>query len=108
VSWEKRGTKRKHIFIKIGGKVKERLSYLSMYLLYIVFVSFSQKVSRSLYARLIAFYPQLTSANMQRALPTPFIYIFIFSVIIPECQLAKFTENTHKIAHKMSKNCLRG
>jgi len=40
------------------------------------------------------------------------VYFFLFfGVIIPDCQLPKFTENTHKIAqiaYKMSKNCLRG
>jgi len=37
-----------YIFIKVGGRLRgERLSYLSMYLLYIVFLSFSQKFSRS-------------------------------------------------------------
>jgi len=59
------------------------------------------------YARSIAFYPQLTNAI---CFTSPiYIYIFfIFGVIIPDCQLPKFTENAHKIAHKMSKNCLRG
>ena len=37
------------------------------------------------------------------------IYIFLFvGVIIPDCQLPKLTENTHKSAYKMSKNCLQG
>jgi len=55
------------------------------------------------YARSIAFCPQLTNASMQCVLPTPFIYFFhFFGVIIPECQLPKFTENTHKIAQ----NCI--
>jgi len=54
------------------------------------------------------FYPPLRNANMQCALPTPFIYIFfIFLVsLFLTASLAKFTENTHKlhkIAYKMSK-----
>ena len=86
-------------------------SYLSMYLLYIVFLPFSQKNFLARYARSIAFYPQLTNASMQWVLPTPFIYIFHFLVIIPDCQLPKFTENAHKlhkIAYKMSKQFLLG
>ena len=59
----------------------------------------------------IAFYPPLRNESTQCALPTPFIYIFLFSwVIIPDWQLPKFTENTHKlhkIAYTMSKTCLR-
>jgi len=41
---------------------------------------------------------------MQCALPTPFIF-FIFGVIIPDCKLPKFTENTHRIAKKMRIKC---
>jgi len=54
------------------------------------------------YARSIAFYPDLTNASVQCVLPTPFIYFSLFGVIIPDCQLPRFTENTHKIAQ----NCV--
>jgi len=49
VARKKRGMKSMHIF-KLGRLRGERLSYLSMYLLYIyiVFLSFSQKFFRSL------------------------------------------------------------
>ena len=104
-SWIKRGTKGMHIFIKVGGRLRgERLSYLGMYLLYIVFLSFSQKFSRSLYARSIAFHRPLRNASMQCALPTPFVFFLIFLVSISDCQLPKFTENTHKIAQNCVQN----
>ena len=41
----------------------------------------------------------------------PHLYFFMFGVIISDCQLTKFTEKRikmHKIAYKMTKNCLRG
>jgi len=42
---------------------------------------------------------------MQCTLPTPFIYFFLFfgvlSGFIPDCQLPKFTENTHKNCTKL-------
>jgi len=41
---------------------------------------------------------------MQCALPTPFVF-FIFGVIISDCQLPKFTENTHKIAQNCVQKC---
>jgi len=31
----------------------------------------------------------------------PHFYFFIFCVIIPDCQLQKFTESTHKIAQQL-------
>jgi len=40
-----------------------------------------------------------------------YIFCLFFGVIIPDCQLPKVTESMHKlhkIAYKMSKNCLRG
>jgi len=75
-----------------------------MYLLYIVFLSISQKKFLTRYARSIAFYPQLTNASMQYVFYQPHLYIFFsfFGVIIPDCQLPEFTENTHKIAQ----NCV--
>jgi len=45
----KTGNEKQAYFHKSWGRLRgERLSYLSMYLLYIVFLSFSQKFSRSL------------------------------------------------------------
>ena len=68
-----------------------------MYLL-IVFLSFSQKIfSLATLARL-RFILNLQIASIQCVLPTPFIYFFTFGVNIPDCQLPKFTVNTHKIA----------
>jgi len=96
-----------HIFIKVGGRLRgERLNYSSMYLLYIIFLSFSHKFSRSL--RLLDCVLSSTkNTSMQCALPTPFIYIFfIFGFIIHDCKLPNFTESKRKIAYKMSKNCL--
>ena len=46
---KKTGNEMHAYFHKTWGRLRgERLSYLSMYLLYIVFLSFSQKFSRSL------------------------------------------------------------
>jgi len=103
-----------HIFIQLGEINGRKISYLSMYLLYIVFHSSYHFLKNFIarYARSIAFYPPLRNASMQSALRTNLIRIFLFFVvIISDCQLPKFTENTHKIAqiaNKMSKNCLRG
>jgi len=75
----------------------ERLSYLNMYER-ICFLSYSQKY---FLARSIVFYPPL---RMQCALPTPFVFFLIFGVIISDCQLPKFNENAHKIAHNCAQN----
>ena len=63
------------------------------------------------YARSIALYPQLTNAICFTNPIYIYIIFSVFGVIIPDCQLPKFTEKAHKIAQncvKMSKNCLRG
>ena len=45
------------------------------------------------------FYSPLRNASMQWALLSSFMYFFLFFVvIIPKCQLPKFTENMLKIA----------
>jgi len=93
-------------FHKSWGRLRgERLNYLSMYLLYIVFLSSYSLLKNFLarYARCIAFYPPLRNASMQCALPTPFVFFFIFGVIISD-QLPKFTENTHRIAQRCVQN----
>jgi len=96
-----------HIFIKVGGRLRgEKLSYLSIYLLYNLPITFSKIFSLATLARL-RFILHLKNASMQCALPTQFIFVFIFCVIISDCQLPKFTENTHiiaqnRIAYKMS------
>jgi len=69
----------------------------------LVFVSFSQKFSRSLDFVL----PPLRNESMQCALPTPFIFFLFFfggGVTIPDCQFPKFTENTHKYAQNCAYN----
>jgi len=94
-----------HIFIKVGGRLRgERLSYLSMYLLYVVFVLFSQKFSRSLRS-LFILHLDMQACNVfyQPNLA------YIFGIVITDWQLPKFTETRiklHKIAYKMAKNCL--
>jgi len=70
---------------------------------------FLKKFSRSLDCVLSSTY----KCNMfyQTHLYAIYIFFIFFGVIIPNCQLPKFTENAHKIAQngdKMSKNCLRG
>jgi len=86
----------------LGGMNKKLLKHVfALYSLPIIF----SKNFLALYSRSIAFYPQLTNASMQCVLPTPFIYFFsFFAVIIPDCQLPKFTENTHKIAQNCVQN----
>jgi len=83
-----------------------------MYLLYIVFLSCSQKFSRSLVATLARLrfihHLEMQACNV---LYQPHLYFYnIFSVIISDCQLPKFTENTHKIAQNRVQNVqkLRG
>jgi len=85
-----------NFFFLGGGWTK---SYLSMYLLYIVFLSFfSKKISRSLRS-LDCVLSSTYKWKHAMCLTNP-IYIFFhfFGVIIADCQLPKFTENTHKIA----------
>ena len=78
----------------VGGVNKKLLKHVfALYSLPIIF----SKNPRSLYARAIAFYPQLTNAICFT------IYFFIFSVIIPDCQLPKFTENCTKLGIKCPK-----
>jgi len=84
-----------HIFIKVGEIKGRKIKLLKLYLLYIVFLSFSQKFSRSLPSLNIAFYPPLKNASMQCALRSyqPHLYFLFFGVIISNCRLPKFTEN---------------
>ena len=93
----------------LGGRGGWTKSYLSMYLLYIVFLSlYSLKKFLARYARSIAFYPQLTNANMQCVLPTPFIYFFfIFWYHYPWLPASK-VQCKHAYNCKMAKNCLQG
>ena len=80
-----------NFFFGGGGMNKKLLKHVFHYLVYIVFLSFSQKNVLARYARSIAFY-------------SPHLYIFFsfFGVIIPDCQLPKFTKKAHKIAQ----NCV--
>jgi len=111
-SGQKRGTKNMHIFIKVGGRLRgERLSYLSMYLLYIVFLSFSQNIfSLTTLARLrFILHLKMQSCNV---LYQPHLYFFYFLVSLSLTasfqNLLKTRIKLHKIAYKMSKHCLRG
>ena len=84
-----------HIFIKVGGgRLRgEILSYLSMYLLYIVFLSFSlQIVCQKIFS--LATLAQLRfilNLKMQvcNVLYQPHLYFVFFGVIISDCQLPK-------------------
>ena len=73
-----------------------------MYLLYIVFLSFSQKILAR-YARTIAFYPQLTNAI---CFANP-IYIFFFHFLVSLSLTASFQSSLktriklHKIVYEM-------
>ena len=77
-----------------------------MYLLYIVFLSFSQKFSRSLRSLNCLFILHL-KMQVCNVLYKPHLYFLVFGVIISDCQLPKFTEKRiklHKIAYKMPNN----
>ena len=78
-----------------------------MYLLYKVFLSFSQKiVSRSLRSLDCVLSSTYKCKHAMCLITNPiYIYFFIFGVIIPDFQLLKFTENTHKIAKKLRIKC---
>ena len=86
----------------LGGMNKKLLKHVfGLYSLPIIFSKNFQKIfSLATLARLRF----ILKLQMQYVLPTPFIYIFFhfFRVIIPDCQLPKFTENAHKIAQ----NCV--
>jgi len=104
-----------HIFIKVGGRLRgERLSYLSMYLFYIIFLSFSQKFSRSLRSLdcvNLHFILYLNNASMQCALPTPFIF-FLFLVLLSLSASFQNSLKTRtklpKISYKISKKLFAG
>ena len=84
----------------LGGMNKKLLK--RVFALYSLPIIFSKNFFAR-YARSIAFYPQLTNASMDVFYqPHLYIYFLFFGVIIPDCQLLKFTENTHKIAQ----NCI--
>ena len=88
----------------LGGMNKKLVKHVvALYSLPIIF-------SKNFLARSLAFYPEQLQMQAHAMCFTNsiYIYFFIFGVIIPirDCQLPKFTENTHKIAYKMSKNCL--
>ena len=100
------------IYFFLGGGGELTNSYLSMYLVYIVFLSFSQKFfSLATLARLrFTLHLEMRACNV---LYQPYLYCSFLGVIISDCQLPKFTENTYKIAqncvlYKMPNNCLRG
>jgi len=97
-----------HIFIKVGARLRgQRLSYLSMCLLYIVFLSFSPKFSRSLYAPSVAFYAPLNAMCFTN--PICFFYFLVSLSLTASFQnLLKTCIKLHKIAYKMSTNCLWG
>ena len=86
-----------------GGWTK---SYLSMYSIYIVFLSFSQKIfSLATLARLRF----ILNLQMQYVLPTPFIGYIFFSFLVSLSLTASFQSSLktriklHKIAYKCSK-----
>jgi len=77
---------------------------LIIYLLYIVFLSFSHKFSRSLrWLDCVLSPTYIRNESMQCALPTPFIaYLRFLGSLFLTWQLPKFTESTHKSAQ----NCV--
>jgi len=81
-SWKIRGNEKHAYFHKSWWKIKgERLSYLRIYLLYIVFLYiFLKKFSLSALARL-RFIPHLEMQACNVTLPAPFIYSFILVLL---------------------------
>ena len=93
-----------------GGWTK---SYLSMYLVYIVFLSFSQK---NFLLATLARLRFILNLQMQCFTNPIYIYIYIFffhflvSLSLTACFQSSLKKRIkwHKIAYKMSKNCLWG
>jgi len=83
-----------------------------MYLLYIVFLSFSQKIfSLATLARLrFALNLQMQACNVFYQLHLYIFFIFLVSLSLNASfqSSLKTRIKLHKIAYKMSKNCLRG
>ena len=104
--WKKRVTKNMHTFIKVGGRLKgERLSYLSMYLLYTVFLSFSMLPR-------LHFILHFKKCKHAMCFTNP-IYIFFYFLVSLSLTASfqnslKTSINLHKTAYKMSKKLSAG
>ena len=94
-------------FIKVGDINGENIKLLKhVFALYSFPIIFS-KIFLARYARSIAFYPSLRNENMQ-PLPTPFIYIYIFFVILGSLSLTDSFQNSLKTrvnCTKLRKQC---
>jgi len=100
---EKMGNEKHAYFYKSWGKIRGR----KIKLLKHVFALYSLPIilSKMFSLARLRFILHLKNASVDCALPTPFIFFKFFGVIILDCQLPKFTENTHKIAKKMRIKC---
>jgi len=87
-----------HIFIKVGGRLREeRLSKSFKHVF-----AFSKILSLATLARLRFLLHFMQACNVLH-LATPFVFFYFFSVI-SDFQLPKLTENTHKIAQNCVQN----
>jgi len=93
-----------HIFIKVRGQIKGRNIKLlkHVFALYSLPIIFSKIFSLATLAQLrFVIHLEMQACNV---LFQPHLYFLIFDVIISDCQLPKFTENTHKIAQNCVQN----
>jgi len=100
-----------HIFIKSCGKIKRRKIKLLKHVFALSLPIIYSKNSFARYARSVAFYPPLKKCKHAMCFTNP-IYIF-FNFLVSLSLTATFQNSLrtciklHKIAYKMSKNCLR-
>ena len=87
----------------LGGGMNRKL-LKHVFALYNLPIIFSKNFLAH-YARLIAFYPQLTNASMQCVLPTRFIY-FHFFVDLVSLSLTASLQSSVKNTHKIAQNCV--
>jgi len=108
---KKRGNEKHAYFHKSWERLRgERLNYLSMYLLYIVFLSFSQFFSLATLARLhFILHLEMQACNVFYQPHLGLYYIFFESLSLTDSfqNSLKTRIKLHKIAYKMSQNCMR-
>jgi len=101
---EKRGMKSMHIFIKVGKIKVTKIKLLKhLFPLYSLHIIFLEIFSLATLARMrFIVHLKMQACNVLYQPHRVPIYIFLFfGIIIPDCQLPKFTENTHKIVQNV-------
>jgi len=93
-----------HIFIKVWGQIKGRKIKLlkHVFALYSLPIILSKIFSLATLARLrFVIHLEMQTCNV---LFQPHLYFLEKFGVISDCQLPKFTENTHKTAHNCVQN----